>query len=117
MANSDITQQLAPFMYLLSDPDFVDKAEKVSQGIVYQQVNQAMGIAVQDSVDHLQQMLALNATTNAKVVQLILTYKSKEQYMDDAIEVSNNAVTNAVSWMGDIGKEAKNVLKDFSSAP
>ena len=96
----------------------VDDAQKVGNGIVYQQVAQSLGLAVQDTTTHLNQMLVLNAAVTAKVVQLLLASDGTTpppNVVTTVQKAAEEAVTDSVKFMTSVGNAAKEILKDFST--
>lgn len=82
---------------------------------VRQQVAQSTGLAIQDAVDQLQQILVLNSAVTGKALAIILTEKEKIPQAVLAMETAQSAVTVSIGWMADIGKAAAEILNEYPS--
>ena len=96
----------------------MDSKQNVTAILVSQQVNQAMGIAIQDSVTHLQQMMALNTAVCAKSAEIALASDAdvdKMSQISKAQEISSKALEKAIKTLSDIGNISKEILNDCSA--
>lgn len=93
--------------------EILDDAQKVGGGIIYQQVAQSLGLAVQDAVDHLQQILVLNAAVTAKLAELMLLDKPPKDSAK-VITLVEAATKSSTETLTAVGLAAKTVLNDFS---
>ena len=93
-------------------------APQAGVGMVYAQVAQALGLAVQDSAAHLAQMLVLNAAVTAKIAEMLLA-SDGAQPPPSTVMALTLLVTQAVSASTDnmqtVGTVAAAVLQDFKA--
>lgn len=88
-------------------------AVKEALSVVRQQVTQSTGLAVQDSVDQLQQLLVLNSAVTGKALSIILTDQEKIPQAMLAMETIQKAVTTGIGWFQQIGDTASKVAGEF----
>ncbi|MBV7339373.1 hypothetical protein KFU94_66380 [Chloroflexi bacterium TSY] len=97
----------------------IDDAQKVGQGIVYQQVTQSLGLAVQDTTTHLNQMLVLNAAVSAKVMEMLVASEGKIPEPQNLLKIQGYAreiVTDSTEFLKNVGEAAGSVMAEFGSS-
>lgn len=101
------------------DNSVIAAATQVGGGIVYQQVAQSLGLAVQSAASHLEQMLALETVVMAKIAEMLLASEGASptsQTVADLTTLLNTAVANSIANITQIGTASESVLQDFKSA-
>lgn len=94
--------------------EVVGSAREEALAIVFQQVAQAGGMAIEDAVDNLQSLLTLNIAVVGKALEIILFGpKSKIDDAVKAITEIGKAVGSGITNLKDIGSAASQVLKEF----
>ncbi|MEM7049618.1 MAG: RebB family R body protein [Acidobacteriota bacterium] len=94
----------------------LSKAATMGMGAVSQQIAQAVGLAVQDSVDHLQNALTLDSAVSGQALAIILADPEKIPQAELALQKANQVVQDSIQDVEEIGKAVASVLSDLSSA-
>jgi hypothetical protein len=93
----------------------VGAAASEGVGIVRQQVAQSTGLAIQDAVDQLQQLLVLNSAVTGKAMAVIFTNQEQIPQALLAVETMQSAVNTGVGWFQQIGDAAASILAKYPS--
>lgn len=89
------------------------------QVIVYQQVTQSLGLAVQDTTTHLNQMLVLNAAVAAKVMEMLVASEGtipESQNLLKIQEYAKEIVTDSTDFLEKVGTAAGSMMAKFASS-
>ena len=93
----------------------LDDASQVGNGVVYQQVAQSLGLTVQDTTSHLEQMLVLDAAITAKVAELIFLQQIDHDTGQEIINMFQGVVNDSIQNLTAVGNAANDVLGTFKS--
>ncbi|MEA2560229.1 MAG: hypothetical protein QOH06_1733 [Acidobacteriota bacterium] len=95
------------------NPQIVEAVEKVrdqnANALVQPLVAQAMGIAVQNAVAHLQSLQTLEAAVTSQAAALILEDPDAEPAANRAIEIMQQAVRSAIQQLAELRNLAASV--------
>lgn len=91
-------------------------AAKEGISIVRQQVAQSTGLAIQDAVDQLQQLLVLNSAVTGKAMAVIFSDPEQIPQALLAMETIQGAVNTGVGWFQQIGQAASTIVSNYPSA-
>lgn len=90
-------------------------AANEATAVVRQQVTQSMGLVIQDAVDHLQQLLVLDATVTAKTMTILFSNPEQAPQALAALATIQEAVQKGISELATIGSTASTILAEFPS--
>jgi hypothetical protein len=99
-------------------PQVIEAAAQVGSGVVYEQVSQSLGLAIQTSAVYLGQMLTLNAVVTAKVAEMLLATEGA-QPTPNTLAVLLPLLTQAVSFgnsnLQQVGSTTATILQNLKS--
>lgn len=87
----------------------VDGADKNTNALVQPMIAQAMGMALQNAVSHLQNLQTLEAAVTSQAVILLLEDPEAEPAANRAIEIMQQAIRNSIQQIAE--------LRDLAQAP
>lgn len=87
----------------------LDSADKNINALVQPLVAQAMGIALQNAVSHLQRLQTLEAAVTSQAVILLLEDPAAEPAANRAIEIMQQAIRTAIQQIAE--------LRDLAQTP
>jgi len=89
-------------------------AAKEASAMLAQMAAQALGIAIQDGVDHLQSILTIDSAVTGKALAMIIA-GDQDQNAAAAIAASAAAVASAITELESIGTAVGQVIGDLGS--
>ncbi|ETW94408.1 MAG: hypothetical protein ETSY1_35055 [Candidatus Entotheonella factor] len=93
----------------------LNDASQMGNGVVYQQVSQSLGLSVQGTTSHLDQMLVLDAAIIAKVAELIFHQQIDTDTGQEIIKMFQGVVQSSIDNLTHVGNAAHDVLSNFQS--
>lgn len=87
----------------------VDGADRNTNALVQPMIAQAMGMALQNAVSHLQNLQTLEAAVTSQAVILLLEDPEAEPAANRAIEIMQQAIRNSIQQIAE--------LRDLAQAP
>lgn len=87
----------------------LDRADEDANTLVQPLVAQAMGMALQNAVSHLQSLQTLEAAVTSQAVILLLEDPAAEPAANRAIEIMQQAIRTAIQQIAE--------LRDLAQAP
>lgn len=94
-------------------------SSQTALGAVRQQVAQSTGLAIQDAVDQLQQLMVLNSAVTGKALSILLaptTTPEQAQNATSAMTTIQGAVQQGISWFESVGQAASGIIQNYPSA-
>jgi len=87
-------------------------AGKQASAMLAQMASQALGMAIQDGVDHLQQMLTLDTAVTGKALAIIVG-GGNDQAATEAMAKATAAVASAIQDLEQIGAAVGRIIGDL----